>query len=55
MESEIEILYQINCTHIPKLYAVYETDNTVSLILDLLNGGNLYTKIVNDEEQLTEK
>ena len=42
-------MLELNHANILKLYSVYETNNTLTLILDLLSGGNLYEKIVKSE------
>lgn len=43
--SEIEIMRKINHPMIVKLFRVYENDNFVSLVLDYVEGGSLYTRI----------
>ena len=49
MDNEISIMKSLNCPHIPKLHDIYESSNTIALVLDLLRGGNLYDKIVKEE------
>ena len=36
---------QLNCTSLIKLHEVYETENSLYMVLDLLEGGSLYEKI----------
>lgn len=43
--SEIEIMRKINHPMIVKLFRVYENENYVSLVLDYVEAGSLYTRI----------
>lgn len=43
--SEIEIMRKINHPMIVKLYRVYENEHYVSLVLDYVEAGSLYTRI----------
>lgn len=36
---------KVNNTHVLKLHEVFETENSLYMILDLLNGGQLYEKL----------
>ena len=45
MLNEIKIMRMLNHQHILKLYGVYESTNSIYLILELLLGGNLNEKI----------
>ena len=48
--SEIEIMRKINHPRIVKLYKVYENENFVSLVLDFVEGGDLYHRIQKKEK-----
>lgn len=37
--NEIEIMRQLNHSNIMKLYGVFETENSLYIVLDLLEGG----------------
>lgn len=54
LQNEIEILRQIdsNCSYLIHLYEVYETKNSIYLVLDLLSGGELLTKLQEKKENL---
>ena len=40
--SEIKVLREINSPNIMQFVAVYETQNSIYLILELLNGGEVF-------------
>lgn len=40
--NEITLMRQFNSDHIMKLYEVYETQNSLYMGLELLEGGQLY-------------
>ena len=42
IENEIEILRKLDHPHIIKMYEVYETKNSIYMILELIEGGQLY-------------
>lgn len=48
--NEIEIMRKINHPRIVKLYRVYENENFVSLVLDYVEGGDLYHRIQRKEK-----
>ncbi|CAD8121324.1 unnamed protein product [Paramecium sonneborni] len=43
--NEIQIMRELNNQHLMKLYEVYETENSLYMILELLSGGSLYDLI----------
>lgn len=43
--TEIELMRDLDNKHIMKLHEVYETENSLYFILDLLEGGQLQDKI----------
>ena len=45
--QEVLILGRLHHPNIVKLYEVYETPNAMYLIMELLSGGELYTRLVN--------
>lgn len=45
MRNEIKILRMVDHENIVKLYEVYETDSSVYLVLELLEGGELFHRI----------
>ncbi|KAK5579000.1 hypothetical protein RB653_008676 [Dictyostelium firmibasis] len=47
--KEVEMMTEINHQNIIKLQEVYETDNEVLLVLELVTGGELFDKIVERE------
>ncbi|CAK8691829.1 unnamed protein product [Clavelina lepadiformis] len=52
--TEIAIMNQIDHPNIVKLYDAYENDNTMTLILEYLGGGELFERVLADQAQLTE-
>ncbi|CAD8137002.1 unnamed protein product [Paramecium pentaurelia] len=45
--NEIAIMRQLDSYALIKLHEVYETDNSLYMVLDLLEGGSLYDKVKN--------
>ncbi len=45
--QEVLILARLHHPNIVKLYEVYETPDAMYLIMELLSGGELYTRLVN--------
>ena len=45
--QEVLILARLHHPNIVKLYEVYETPDAMYLIMELLRGGELYTRLVN--------
>lgn len=43
--NEIELMRALNHPNIIRLHEVFETDNSLYMVLDLLEGGQLYDKI----------
>jgi len=46
LTREIEIMKKVNHPNVLKLYEVFETDETISLVMELVTGGELFYKIV---------
>ena len=44
--QEVLILGRLHHPNIVKLYEVYETENAIYLIMELLSGGELYTRLI---------
>ena len=45
--NEVLIMARLHHQNIVKLYEVYESENVLYLIMELLSGGELYTRLVN--------
>ncbi|CAD8134701.1 unnamed protein product [Paramecium pentaurelia] len=45
--NEIQVMRQLDSHALIKLHEVYETDNSLYMVLDLLEGGSLYDKVKN--------
>jgi len=43
---EIDIMKQLDHPHVLKLFEVFETDEIIALVMELVNGGELFYKIV---------
>ncbi|CAD8152229.1 unnamed protein product [Paramecium pentaurelia] len=52
--NELTIMRQLNNTHLMKLYEVYETNNSLYVTLELLEGGSLYD-LIKDKVQINTK
>lgn len=46
LAREIEIMKRVNHPNVLKLYEVFENDDTISLVMELVTGGELFYKIV---------
>ena len=44
--QEVMMLGRLHHPNIVKLYEIFQTSNTLYLIMELLSGGELYTKLV---------
>jgi serine/threonine protein kinase len=53
--NEIKCMRSLQHHSIVKLERVYEDDLRVHLVLEYVDGGDLFTKIINEEEAFTEK
>ena len=51
--NEIEIMRCVNHKNILKLYEIYETEHSIYLVVDLLSGGELITKVQTAQNHLT--
>uniref|UniRef100_A0A8C4QX12 Myosin light chain kinase 2 n=1 Tax=Eptatretus burgeri TaxID=7764 RepID=A0A8C4QX12_EPTBU len=54
VRNEINIMNQLNHTNLIRLYDAYESNNDITLIMEYLEGGELFDRIVNESERLTE-
>jgi calcium-dependent protein kinase len=45
--NEISVMRSLDCHALIKLHEVYETENSLYMVLDLLEGGSLYDKVKN--------
>lgn len=50
--QEVFILGRLHHPNIVKLYEVYETSNAMYLIMEMLSGGELYTRLANSPSAL---
>ena len=50
--QEVFILRRLHHPNIVKLYEVYETSNAMYLIMEMLSGGELYTRLANSPSAL---
>lgn len=54
--NEISIMRKINHPNLLKIYEVYESDNSIYIVLDLIEGGELFARLTSkayyDEEKL---
>ena len=46
LHQEVYVLSRLHHPNIVKLYEVYETSNAIYLIMEKLNGGELYNRLV---------
>jgi serine/threonine protein kinase len=53
--NEIKCMRSLQHHNIVKLERVYEDEDRVYLVLEYVEGGDLFTRIINDEESFTEK
>nr|CAB3264139.1 myosin light chain kinase family member 4-like [Phallusia mammillata] len=51
---EISIMNLIDNENVVKLYDAFENDNTMTLIMEYLEGGELFERVLADQSQLTE-
>jgi len=54
LQREIDIMKQVKHRNVLRLFEIYETDSHLSLVMELVNGGELFYKIV-DKGSYTEK
>ena len=43
--NEISIMRKLNNPHLLKVYQVYETDHSIYMVMDLINGGELLNRV----------
>ena len=54
LQIEVEILTQIDHPNVVKIYEIFDQDDFIYLVLELLAGGELFDRIV-DKEHYSEK
>uniref|UniRef100_UPI00358F7604 myosin light chain kinase 3-like isoform X2 n=1 Tax=Myxine glutinosa TaxID=7769 RepID=UPI00358F7604 len=54
VRNEINIMNELNHTNLIRLYDAYESNNDITLIMEYLEGGELFDRIVSESERLTE-
>lgn len=54
MLNEVEILKSIDHPHIVKIYEYFEDENHIFIVMEFLDGGELFDKI-KEQEFFTEK
>ncbi|XP_028823694.1 myosin light chain kinase family member 4 isoform X2 [Denticeps clupeoides] len=52
--NEIQVMNQLNHTNLIQLYAAFETRHNFTLVLEYVNGGELFDRIIDDRYNLTE-
>lgn len=43
--NEMQVMRELNCEYLLKLYETYETQNSIYFVVDLLEGGELLNKV----------
>ncbi|XP_062858602.1 myosin light chain kinase family member 4 [Trichomycterus rosablanca] len=54
VKSEIEVMNQLNHANLIQLYAAYESRSDVTLIMEYVEGGELFDRIIDENYKLTE-
>ncbi|XP_051485465.1 myosin light chain kinase 3 isoform X3 [Apus apus] len=54
VKNEINIMNQLNHVNLIQLYDAYETKNNITLIMEYLDGGELFDRITDENYSLTE-
>ncbi|XP_047657276.1 myosin light chain kinase family member 4 isoform X2 [Tachysurus fulvidraco] len=54
VKSEIEVMNQLNHASLIQLYAAYESRNDITLIMEYVEGGELFDRIIDENYNLTE-
>ncbi|KAF6216846.1 hypothetical protein GE061_001196 [Apolygus lucorum] len=55
VEREVEIMRTLQHPRLIQLYDAFETDNTMVVVLELIEGGELFERVIGDDFILTEK
>ncbi|KAM9435353.1 uncharacterized protein mylk4b isoform 1-T1 [Clarias gariepinus] len=54
VNSEIEVMNQLNHSSLIQLYAAYESRNDITLVMEYVEGGELFDRIIDENYNLTE-
>ncbi|KAK3516526.1 hypothetical protein QTP70_021748 [Hemibagrus guttatus] len=54
VKSEIEVMNQLNHANLIQLYAAYESRNDITLVMEYVEGGELFDRIIDENYNLTE-
>ncbi|XP_058234611.1 myosin light chain kinase family member 4 isoform X2 [Hemibagrus wyckioides] len=54
VKSEIEVMNQLNHASLIQLYAAYESRNDITLVMEYVEGGELFDRIIDENYNLTE-
>ncbi|KAI5090581.1 myosin light chain kinase family member 4 isoform X5 [Silurus meridionalis] len=54
VKSEIEVMNQLNHTSLIQLYSAYESRNDITLVMEYVEGGELFDRIIDENYNLTE-
>ncbi|XP_078283604.1 uncharacterized protein mylk4b [Rhinoraja longicauda] len=54
VENEIQVMNQLNHTNLIQLYDAFETKNAIILIMEYIEGGELFDRIIDENYNLTE-
>nr|XP_024215514.1 LOW QUALITY PROTEIN: probable serine/threonine-protein kinase fhkE [Halyomorpha halys] len=55
VEREVEIMRTLQHPRLIQLYDAFETDNVMCVVLELIEGGELFERVIDDDFILTEK
>ncbi|XP_066533931.1 myosin light chain kinase family member 4 [Hoplias malabaricus] len=54
VKSEIEVMNQLNHANLIQLYAAYESRHEITLVMEYVEGGELFDRIIDENYKLTE-
>uniref|UniRef100_UPI00398EEFA1 myosin light chain kinase 2, skeletal/cardiac muscle-like isoform X3 n=1 Tax=Pristiophorus japonicus TaxID=55135 RepID=UPI00398EEFA1 len=54
VKNEIQVMNQLNHTNLIQLYDAFESKNDIILIMEYINGGELFDRIIDENYNLTE-
>ncbi|XP_050978813.1 myosin light chain kinase 3 isoform X2 [Labeo rohita] len=54
VKNEIQVMNQLNHANLIQLYAAYESRNDIILVLEYVDGGELFDRIIDENYKLTE-
>jgi calcium-dependent protein kinase len=55
LKNEVDILHKVDHPHIAKYFETYDEPNYIYMVMELLPGGELYDKIIDNDTPFTEK